>query len=117
MARLACASLVKYCGGWFSFYSAVTICECQFSVAARYVKKRLPSLREVRNNFATCPHRVLVATLLALGASPAGETPKTLERLRRAMASRHALLHVHASLDPNVAIRFILGWVKLCTIV
>ena len=52
-----------------------------------------------------------------LGASPAGETPKTLERLQRAMASRHALLHVHASLDPNVAIRFILGWVKLCTIV
>ena len=64
-----------------------------------------------------CPHRALVATLLALGASPAGETPKTLERLRRAMASRHALLHAHASLDPNVAIRFILGGVKLCTIV
>ena len=50
MARLACASLVKYCGGWFPFYSAVTICECHFSVTARYVKKKLPSLGEVRND-------------------------------------------------------------------
>ena len=50
MARLACASLVKYCGGWFPFYSAVTICECHFSVTARYVKKKLPSLREVRSD-------------------------------------------------------------------
>ena len=46
-------------------------------------------------------------------ASPAGETPKTLERLQRAMASLRALLHVHASLDPNVAIRFSFGCVKL----
>ena len=154
MARLACASLVKYCRGWFPFYSDVTICECQFSATARYVKKKLPILRQVRNHtvwrtferlgysykarrrnaavaekhkparLAYCDwvekqdqEDVLVATLLALGASPAGETPKTLERLRRAMASRHALLHAHASLDPNVAIRFMLGCVKLCTIV
>ena len=50
VARLACASLVKYCRGWFPFYSDVNICECHFSVTARYVKKKLPSLREVRND-------------------------------------------------------------------
>ena len=105
MARLACASLVKICRGWFPFYSDVNICECHFS--------HCPPARPVPG-----PERSkLVATLLALGASPAGETPKTLERLQRAMASRHALLHVHASLDPNVAIRFVFGWVKLYTIV
>ena len=49
-ARLACASLVKYCGGWFPFYSDVNICEFHFSVTARYVKKKQPSLREVSDD-------------------------------------------------------------------
>ena len=35
---------------WFPFYSDVNSCECHFSVTARYVKKKLPSLREVRND-------------------------------------------------------------------
>ena len=78
-----------------------------------YVKKHVPPAWPVPGPELS----KLVATLLASGASPAGETPKTLERLQRAMASRHALLHVHASLDPNVAIRFVFGWVKLYTIV
>ena len=78
-----------------------------------YVNKQVPPARPVPGPELS----KLVATLLALGASPAGETPKTLERLQRAMASRHALLHVHASLDPNVAIRFVFWGVKLCTIV
>ena len=50
VVRLACASLVKYWRGWFPFYSDVNICECHFSVTARYVKKKLPSLRRVKNN-------------------------------------------------------------------
>ena len=50
MARLTCASLVKYCRGWFPFYSDVNICECHLSVTARYVKKKLPILRQVRNH-------------------------------------------------------------------
>ena len=51
------------------------------------------------------------------GSSYAKSQGKPVKIWGCAMASRHALLHVHASLDPNVAIRFILGWVKLCTIV
>ena len=77
------------------------------------MKKKLPSLREVRN-------KTIWKTLERLGYSykarrrkAAVAEKRTRERLQRAMASRHALLHVHASLDPNVAIRFVFGWVKL----
>ena len=49
-ARLACASLVRYCGGWFPFYSDVNICEFHYSVTARYVKNKQPSLREVSDD-------------------------------------------------------------------